>query len=318
MEEALADSFLLYASESQSDRYVESLSSDSVPDSCEMPPNIPAPNASETARPDYAPPAAANATEFDDDLAASFLVDSASSNETGNDSGECADDWNECVEVNEEKTVEKLPAVRAGGAAATTSNAGIDITHTKRGRYDRTTARRKGNHHDQAGDHLALIQNSSLGTPCGPHCLNNGRCGNAITKNELYVCHEQSYGITTKHPKTGGWHTSYSCGKTHELWQFTYNTASRVTCADFARVAYGIPKIAWDESIALLRKSPNSLKVATEGRRWRKSMKAALAQEKTSSISNAIVWWLQILPLWDAIPNECIIKHPRLVWDRLY
>eukprot|EP00965_Chrysotila_dentata_P007654 249332-Pleurochrysis_carterae.AAC.1 len=25
-----------------------------------------------------------------------------------------------------------------------------------------------------------------------------------------------------------------------------------------------------------------------------------------------------MFPLWDAIPSEFIIKHPRLVWDRLY
>eukprot|EP00965_Chrysotila_dentata_P206347 6183481-Pleurochrysis_carterae.AAC.4 len=25
-----------------------------------------------------------------------------------------------------------------------------------------------------------------------------------------------------------------------------------------------------------------------------------------------------IFPLWDAIQNEYVIKHPRLVWDELY
>eukprot|EP00965_Chrysotila_dentata_P207338 6184041-Pleurochrysis_carterae.AAC.1 len=83
----------------------------------------------------------------------------------------------------------------SGGVQA--PSAGVDIADTRRGRHDRTTARSKRIHHQQAGDHYLLIsKNTSLGQPCEHGCINKGGCGYTITKNELYACHERSYGTT--------------------------------------------------------------------------------------------------------------------------
>eukprot|EP00965_Chrysotila_dentata_P169845 5606634-Pleurochrysis_carterae.AAC.1 len=102
--------------------------------------------------------------------------------------------------------------------------------------------------------------------------------------------------------------------------RFACTAASRVVCEDFARVAYGygISQFAWNTNMAFLRSGSNALAAAAEAKRWQKSARQAMAREKMTSQSEAVAWWMQILPLWDAIPNEFIIKHPRLVWDRLY
>eukprot|EP00965_Chrysotila_dentata_P131612 4351043-Pleurochrysis_carterae.AAC.1 len=51
---------------------------------------------------------------------------------------------------------------------------------------------------------------------------------------------------------------------------------------------------------------------------WNGAASEALRKEKSSSTSEAIDWWLMMFPLWNAIPSEFVIKHPRLVLDRLY
>eukprot|EP00965_Chrysotila_dentata_P176188 5817645-Pleurochrysis_carterae.AAC.1 len=53
-------------------------------------------------------------------------------------------------------------------------------------------------------------------------------------------------------------------------------------------------------------------------RDWDQAAAQALKSEQASSTSEAVQWCLMMFPLWDAIPAESIIKHPRLVWDQLY
>eukprot|EP00965_Chrysotila_dentata_P165096 5452011-Pleurochrysis_carterae.AAC.1 len=45
---------------------------------------------------------------------------------------------------------------------------------------------------------------------------------------------------------------------------FLFRTAARVTCSNFARVAYGVPVITWEEYIALVQKSPTALEAQAE------------------------------------------------------
>eukprot|EP00965_Chrysotila_dentata_P037726 1254844-Pleurochrysis_carterae.AAC.1 len=85
--------------------------------------------------------------------------------------------------------------------------------------------------------------------------------------------------------------------------RFVFTAASRVVCEEFARVAYGISRFSWNSNMAALRSGPNALAASAETRRWRKSARQALAREKTTSGFEAVSWWMQILPLWDAIPN---------------
>eukprot|EP00965_Chrysotila_dentata_P126430 4179256-Pleurochrysis_carterae.AAC.1 len=174
----------------------------------------------------------------------------------------------------------------------------------------------------------------ALGEPCGRKCINKGRCGDALTKNELYKCHEVSYGTTQFNESSEKWETSMEIRETQDSWRklmstftvyddsnvarFAFTAASRVVCEDFARVAYGISQFAWNTNMAFFRSGPNALAAAAESKPWQKSARQAMAREKTTSQFEAVAWWMQILPLWDAIPNEFIIKHPRLVWDRLY
>eukprot|EP00965_Chrysotila_dentata_P109043 3602525-Pleurochrysis_carterae.AAC.1 len=92
----------------------------------------------------------------------------------------------------------------------------------------------------------------------------------------------------------------------NDIARFVFTASSRVVCQDFARVAYGITRFSWNSNICC------RVQAVAEVR------KADIGTRETTSQSEAVTWWMQILPLWDAIPNEFIIKHPRLLWDRLY
>eukprot|EP00965_Chrysotila_dentata_P073312 2421769-Pleurochrysis_carterae.AAC.1 len=64
--------------------------------------------------------------------------------------------------------------------------------------------------------------------------------------------------------------------------------------------------------MSLLRKGPGKLAMKSEIQSWARASRKALKDEKVTSMSEAIQWWRLIFPLWDAIPNEYLIKHPRL------
>eukprot|EP00965_Chrysotila_dentata_P113925 3766859-Pleurochrysis_carterae.AAC.1 len=51
---------------------------------------------------------------------------------------------------------------------------------------------------------------------------------------------------------------------------------------------------------------------------WKAAARAARAAEQSTSSSEAVDWWMLMFSLWDTVPNEFMIVHPRIVWDRLY
>eukprot|EP00965_Chrysotila_dentata_P007338 237896-Pleurochrysis_carterae.AAC.1 len=61
--------------------------------------------------------------------------------------------------------------------------------------------------------------------------------------------------------------------------------------------------------MAELRKGPGRLESKAEG-----SAETREGDEHEGSSSTVDAYF----PQWDAIPNEYIIKHPQLVWDRLF
>eukprot|EP00965_Chrysotila_dentata_P186975 6171845-Pleurochrysis_carterae.AAC.1 len=69
---------------------------------------------------------------------------------------------------------------------------------------------------------------------------------------------------------------------------FSYAAASRPTCGEFARVAYGVPEHTWNENLSYLRRGPGHLKAKQTTKEWKAAARAALALEKSSSRSEAI------------------------------
>eukprot|EP00965_Chrysotila_dentata_P132407 4378463-Pleurochrysis_carterae.AAC.1 len=129
------------------------------------------------------------------------------------------------------------------------------------------------------------------------------------------------------------WETSVGSHETGRRWRdkqksfvtydsnnkplFNYVVAGRTTCGEYCRVAYGIPDGTWKANRAALRE-PGAMDVNAEMSAWDAAARKALKKEETSSTNECVNWWLMIFPLWDAIPNEFLIKHPRLIWERLY
>eukprot|EP00965_Chrysotila_dentata_P084863 2801223-Pleurochrysis_carterae.AAC.1 len=108
------------------------------------------------------------------DLGSSFFLD------PGTDSSESighADDSNSDEFLGEnsdndgdgcdEHALNESPQAGADGAPATSASIDVDITHSRRGRYDRSKSKKKLSHENQAAEHLQLIKESSLGKPCG-------------------------------------------------------------------------------------------------------------------------------------------------------
>eukprot|EP00965_Chrysotila_dentata_P230768 6197978-Pleurochrysis_carterae.AAC.1 len=203
-----------------------------------------------------------------------------------------------------------------------------------RGSYDRENAEKRKDRHTQAAIHLQLIKDASLGTPCRRNCPFKGRCGDLLTKNDLYQCHEYSFGVTAVNPKTEKMETVLHTNETQQQWRklmlncvsydannkasFAFKTASRPTCEDYMRAAYGITQNAWNNNMSLLRKGPGVISASSEMNQWNAAGRAARVAESCTSKSEAIKWWSTMLSMWDAVPNEFVIVHPRLVWDALY
>eukprot|EP00965_Chrysotila_dentata_P257066 6212759-Pleurochrysis_carterae.AAC.6 len=180
-----------------------------------------------------------------------------------------------------------------------------------------------------------LINSSptSLGQPCGLNCLNKGKCAVHFTIGDIMQAHEFSYGTTLFDEKLQKWNTTVKSREASKRWRekqqsflacdtdgkaiFKYVVAGRDVCEDYARLAYGIPLGTWGQNQSLLRK-PGKMAMHVEMREWDQATAQALKSEQTSSTSEAVQWWLMMFPLWDAIPAESIIKHPRLIWDQLY
>eukprot|EP00965_Chrysotila_dentata_P223982 6193911-Pleurochrysis_carterae.AAC.2 len=98
---------------------------------------------------------------------------------------------------------------------------------------------------------------------------------------------------------------------------FRYTVENRVTCDDYARTAYGIPKITWNGNRSLVCE-PGNMQTQIDMKAWEEAAKHALVRAKSSSTQEAIDWFLMLFPLGEAIPNEFLIVHPRIIWDSLY
>eukprot|EP00965_Chrysotila_dentata_P082664 2727783-Pleurochrysis_carterae.AAC.6 len=94
---------------------------------------------------------------------------------------------------------------------------------------------------------------------------------------------------------------------------FNFTTALRFTCEEYTRVAYGVTRYSWNKNMAALRKGPGVLKAAHTMKLWGKAARAALKAEKSSSHAEAISWWMTMFEMWDTVPSEFMIVHPRIV-----
>eukprot|EP00965_Chrysotila_dentata_P018741 623745-Pleurochrysis_carterae.AAC.1 len=61
---------------------------------------------------------------------------------------------------------------------------------------------------------------------------------------------------------------------------FMFDTASRPTCKEFTRVAYGIPTITWNQKLALLREGQGALRTHQTVKSWKAAARAAQAAEE--------------------------------------
>eukprot|EP00965_Chrysotila_dentata_P075363 2488642-Pleurochrysis_carterae.AAC.2 len=230
------------------------------------------------------------------------------------------------------KTCQAQTSEQSHASRTSCADEGAQATHP--GSYERIGGRgARLSHEDYAGAHLLLIKNTGLGSPCRAECPFKGKCGDLLTKNDMYQCHEYTFGVTKRDPTTDKWDTTVGAKEKQRKWKtlmssfvtyadsngkasFAFKTASRTTCGDYARVAYGVPKHTWDTNLALLRKGRACLRAAEEMHTWDSAGRTALAAKGTSSRLEAISWWRTMLSMWDAVPS--VIVHPRLLWDALY
>ena len=91
--------------------------------------------------------------------------------------------------------------------------------------------------------------------------------------------------------------------------------AGHAVCGSFARAAYGIPESTWLKLTALANKGRAHLERAEGMAEFQSLARAELQQTSTNE---AVQWWRQQLRMWEPMPNESCIKHPRLVWELLY
>eukprot|EP00965_Chrysotila_dentata_P053830 1785808-Pleurochrysis_carterae.AAC.4 len=86
-------------------------------------------------------------------------------------------------------------------------------------------------------------------------------------------------------------------------YQESFKTASRQTCGEYARGAYGITEYTWKYNLSLLRKGPGVLKQASTLKDCKAAGRAARAHEAVTTTSEAIKWWSTMLSMWDAVRN---------------
>ena len=211
-----------------------------------------------------------------------------------------------------------------------------ELRASQQGGYDRTTKSKRRPALEQSRQYYAQIKETGLGLVCDPaECPKNGTCPNTVLRNDLYACHEESYGHEKKSSKKSGTQTELTVkpGPRTKFWRtliqsffvydgaakpvVTYRVANQTCCGNFAREAYGIPKGTWLVMHARANNGPGVL-ISDNVRLSRAQVKRQTnAGQRTTSTNEAITWWIQQLERWEPMPNEHTIKHPRLVW-RLY
>jgi hypothetical protein len=207
---------------------------------------------------------------------------------------------------------------------------GTGLQRDGRGGYDHTApgVRKTLTLADYAAEHKERIRLTHLGAPCLPTCKFGQRCLDEVTKPVLYRAHEYSFyaddgggtPLTKKEQSqrwlklVDSWVTFDVDGKISE----DYRIGSYRTCREAAREAYGILPLRLSSMLRVAKAAPGGLESEEAMRLWDANVAAMHAAERTTSTSEAVNWWLQTIKLWDHMPAEFTIVHPRLVWSELY
>ena len=184
----------------------------------------------------------------------------------------------------------------------------------------------------QARRHRSRIQETALAGACTAKCAVKQACPNLLTRNDLLRCHEISYGVEVQQGRAKTLVLSVDDSKRSHAWRqlflsfctwhadekkpaFAYTVAGHAVCGSFARAAYGIPESTWLKLTALANKGRAHLERAEGMAEFQSLARAELQQTSTNE---AVQWWRQQLRMWEPMPNESCIKHPRLVWELLH
>jgi len=87
------------------------------------------------------------------------------------------------------------------------------------------------------------------------------------------------------------------------------SVSGHAVCREAACAAYDIRCI--DQKLAAARGGPDALRNAEEERNFQAAQRNDLAGEAVTKESECVEWWLEVMELWDHIPDEHCIKHPR-------
>ena len=207
-------------------------------------------------------------------------------------------------------------------------------TRSRQGSYDRQAegVRVRLSSLEQAREHRNRIHETALAGACKAKCAFKQDCANLLTRNDLLQCHEVSYGREVPKGRANQLVLSVDDRQRSHAWRqlmlgfctwhvgepkprFAYSVAGHPVCGDFARAAFGIPESTWLRLTALANKGREQLEHAEGMAEYQALPRAALQQTSTNE---AVQWWRQQLRMWEPMPNESCIKHPRLVWELLY
>jgi len=203
---------------------------------------------------------------------------------------------------------------------------GTGLQADRRGSYDRSQAAKSQTIDEYACIHKEKIRLTHLGAPCLPSCKFGQRCLDEITKPVLYKAHEYSFcdddgELISKKKQSQRWRRLVDSWVTFSpdgTSTEEYRIGSYRACREAARAAYGMQPSRLSAMLRVAKGSPGGLESQQALRSWDASVASARAAEKVTSKSEAGTWWLDILELWDHMPAEFTIAHPRLVWSELY
>lgn len=203
---------------------------------------------------------------------------------------------------------------------------GTGLQADRRGSYDRSQAAKSQTIDEYAGIHKEKIRLTHLGAPCLPSCKFGQRCLDEITKPVLYKAHEYSFcdddgELISKKKQSQRWRRLVDSWVTFSpdgTSTEEYRIGSYRACREAAREAYGMQPSRLSAMLRVAKGTPGGLESQQALRSWDASVASARAAEKVTSKSEAVTWWLDILELWDHMPAEFTIVHPRLVWSELY
>lgn len=227
--------------------------------------------------------------------------------------------------------------VEPGRGASSASTESSD----RRGSYDRTAegVNKRVPLPEMAWAHRqSILHNEFRQCSSGASCPYGGRCGAALSENDMLACHNISFGTSLEwdeendKPTLRGWRTA----DTQRAWQTsiaavcvwngdgdrqeTYSVAGKRVCADCMRRVMGIPRSTWDKYLRMARSAPRSLETHQAGVDLRRSEQADRDgdQRQNTSHSDAMIWWLDWLSWEDMMPNEMLVQHRNVLWKDVF